>query len=227
MRHVYLHPSLFVNRGANRPDHSLHRLSRSLDDTVAPQNSNWAILDDHPRSTSHCSHRALCLGQTRQWRLVVRLRDVVHKFQPNFTEPCHQSSTYPFSGHPKCQRFPFFFVSHAHVVQMEFWKMSLFLISLSDGPSDSPPLPPFPRLRNGRCVIWCSILSCSLGCRGRVWRVVFLSPNSSSFLCSSGCSCSTSATSSRILPFLLQFQFWFDSVLEFLLRFRSRRPPEN
>ena len=74
----------------------------------------------------------------------------------------------------------------------------------------------------------------SLGCRGSCFRVVFLSPNSSSsscFLCSSDFSCSTSCTSSilssRMVPLKLHCLFWSCSVHEFLPHSGSHWPSEN
>ena len=59
MCHVLFNlPILFI-RAANRPDQSLHRLNRSLDDFIYllkfPTKTG---LDDHPRSTFHCPRRA-------------------------------------------------------------------------------------------------------------------------------------------------------------------------
>ena len=47
--HIYLHLPLFFERAANRPDHSLHRLTRSVDDPVARRASNNTVHDDPPR----------------------------------------------------------------------------------------------------------------------------------------------------------------------------------
>ena len=78
------------------------------------------------------------------------------------------------------------------------------------------------QLRNGRYIISCSVLSCSLSCRGSLFRGIFFSPNSSSstrFFCSSDFPCPTSPTSSILVvhtSFLVSFSVLVSQHHEFL-----------
>ena len=184
MRHINLHLLCFFNRGSYRSDHSLHRLNRSLNDPVDLRTSNRTVLDDHPRPTLHPSQCAPRLDQACQSRFVVRFHDDVHELKSDLTQQRHHPSAFPFSRrspwdqgvqHSSCRLFS----CHCLPSRRQWtWSPNVsrtcFPSSTDSRQSSSRPLPLMQclhQLRNGKCVISCSILSCSLGRRSGSSRI--------------------------------------------------------
>ena len=164
---IFTSPQSF-DVAANRPNHSLRGLDRPLIDSVALWAANGSVLNTHPRSACHRSHRAPRRDQTRQPGFVVWLHNDVYGFQPNFTKPRHQSSTYPVVVFLKTT------VLSTALVSLSLWQPrtpmfslpsrlprtcspngSLGLASLPPSFCDSPPIVLSP---------WCNVCTnCEMG----------------------------------------------------------------
>ena len=135
---------IFFNRAACCSDHSLHRLNRHLNSSVALrtfQLSACPMIQWNSSALARCPSPRLCPQTATQ-------------FQKTLPSAFGISSPVGFLGTTVRKHFPFLVAVHEH------W------ISGSCLTSALPFTECFHQLQNGRCVISCSNLSCSLVCRG-------------------------------------------------------------
>ena len=132
-----------------------------------------------------------------------------------------------------CQRCPFLFVAHEHVVQQDLRDLSLFFSCLRQSSSHTLLLSPLllmqclHQLPNGLSVISCSILSCSHG-RGLRLSKLFLFLLPPLFLLTSRIQHrSTSSILIMHTSFVASLSICSCTVHEFLQHSGSRWPPEH
>ena len=198
------------------------RVVHALDDLVAIPTAYWTVFGDHPRCTFHRSQRAPRLDQTDQRRLRFTMMSTcccpisrshatslrhIHSHVDSRNHRREHNSRHSFSGHQILLCCPNGF--------LQLVSSSLSLRQSSSLAASAWCMQCLHQLMDGRCVISCSILPCSF------WlsRIVFgrglpfsellsdkqANKKESNTTTSHAQHRPPSRSSSRILPFLVQF----------------------